>query len=75
MNKSLLALLLVCTIAGMAYAASYNDEEQDARQLIEVLQALQSMEDMNEQVNQQSSVAKAQFLGRIISGLSNLLGR
>ena len=45
MNKSLLALLLVCAIAGMAYAAPYEVEEQqddDARQLIQLLQTLEA---------------------------------
>ena len=55
MNKSLLALLLVCAIAGMAYASPYREvEEQDddeTQQAIQLLRALRDMEE--EEVNEQ----------------------
>ena len=50
MNKSLLALFLVCAIAGMAYGYPYSEEEQ---QNIQLLNTLQAMEEMKEEVNQQ----------------------
>ena len=65
MNKSLLALFLVCAIAGMVYASPYREvEEQDddeTQQAIQLLRALREMEE--EEVNQQGAGknAKAQF--------------
>ena len=81
MNKSLLALFLVCAIAGMAYAAGpspYNEveEQDDARQLIQLVKALQNMEDIEDQVSQQSTGkrATAQFFGSLIKHGLSLLG-
>ena len=73
MNKSLLAVLLVCALAGLAYAGSYNgpyngpynevaekqDETEQAIQLLKALQSLEEMQDMEEEkVSQQQSVGK-----------------
>ena len=69
MNKSLLALLLVCAIAGMAYASPYREvEEQDddeTQQAIQLLRALRELED--EEVNEQGAGkrANAQFWGAV----------
>ena len=71
MNKSLLALLLVCAIAGMACASPYREvEEQDDdenEQAIQLLRAIKTMEELEEKVNKQgvSKKAKAQLLGTL----------
>ena len=72
MDKSLLALLLVSAIVGMAYAAPYEVEEQeheDAQQLIQLVKALKRMEKMADQQST-GQEAKAQWLGLAL----NLLG-
>ena len=51
MNKSLLALLLVCAIAGMGYGYPWSEEED--QQTIQLLNTLQAMEEREEEVNKQ----------------------
>ena len=84
MNKSLLTLFLVCAIAGMAYAVDpspYNEVEEqdddDARQLIQLLKALQTMDEIEDRVSQQSTGkrANAQFNWKgLLSGALKLGG-
>ena len=69
MNKSLLALLLVCAIAGMAYASPYREvEEQDDDETQQAIQLLRALRDMEEEVNEQGvgEKAKPQWFGRAL---------
>ena len=65
MNKSLLALLLVCAIAGMAYAAPYEVEEQEYEDTQQLAQLLKDLKTMKEMVKQHSTDqdARAQLWG------------
>ena len=82
MNKSLLALLLVCAIAGMAFAFPNNDvgsdvpDEATPGRIIQLLKILQTMEEMEDQVSQQSNGKKAtaQFWGSLAKHAAGLLG-
>ena len=80
MNKAILAVLLVVAIAGMTYAypGGYNGEQDEDQQAIQLLNALQKIQETDEEVNQQSSFgkkAKSQWFRKALGIAHGLLGK